>query len=92
MATLCRCLHSPGDKPVQNGLTLSPSQAYELTKQGRPITSSELPASFFEEGTLNCSFDVPLHQRRGVDFVDVWTSLQDQHKKIKSNFDFTRYE
>lgn len=87
MSTFARLIPHSDDLPVVGGLSMSPSQAYNLTKEGKPVVTCELPASHFEEGTINCSFSVPLEHQRGVDIASVWEKYRDGVKHIQSHIE-----
>lgn len=67
MNSLCVCRRSCFNKPVRNGLAMTPAQVYESYKRGIPVALSTLSSdSFVEQSDDNC-FDVPLEFQRGSD-------------------------
>lgn len=67
--------------PVVNNLAVTPSDMHKLTERGIPINSTNNEQ--FIDGTLNCTFDVPIERCRGVEAVDVWLAQCDARKKFR---------
>lgn len=72
-----------GESVVQNNLAVTPSQMYEMTKNGQPISTQMLNENLFFDGVPNPSWDLPMDLRRGVDVVDCWNASKDAKNKAK---------
>lgn len=71
------------DKPVQNGLAVTPSQMLDMTNRGIPVAASNLGLAY-DEGYSDLDFTPPLQHQRGVDIADMWEKRQDLRSKISS--------
>lgn len=80
---LKNCKVSELDKPVQNGLAVTPAQMLEMTNNGIPITPANLGLQY-EEGVSKLDFEPPLEYQRGVDMTDMWNHRQNMKKKLGS--------
>lgn len=76
------CKRKIYEKPVQNGLAVTPAQMAELTAKGVPITASNL-GMVFDDGVSKLDYDVPPEHTRGVDINDLWNLKQDIRKKLR---------
>lgn len=81
----CICKRSEGDIPVQDGLTVTPSEMYEMAKKGIPVSTANLDMQF-NDGEVNPSWDVPIDKQRGIDIGEIWQSSMDIKKKVKSSY------
>lgn len=79
--TLVRTHLNKDEKPVQNGLALTPSDIALMTAQGIPVSTQALETMYAEGTTLN-TFDVPLEQQRGVDAADLFQAAESSKKRI----------
>ena len=70
------------EKPVQNNLAITPSEAYELAKNGMAVSTQNLNADNFFDGEPNPA-PLPDYQRRGVDIGDVWEQSRSARKKVR---------
>lgn len=68
--------------PVQDGLTLTPSQMDTMRKQGRPVSTMQLPEDMFFDGATKPT-GITIENARGIDVNDVWQAQQTAKKKIK---------
>lgn len=75
------CKRSFGDIPVQNGLSVTPSQMLKLAEQGVPVTSQNLESQFYD-GDTRPSWDVPLDQQRGIDVATIWQRRKDISRRL----------
>jgi len=70
---------------VQNDLSYTPSQMYDMMERGIPISPQNVnPDNFFDgvpitEGT----FDLPIDRLRGVDIADCWNATVDAQKTAR---------
>lgn len=83
-----RCAVIPVPEPcdmVKNGLALTPSQMYELQKQGLPI-SNQVNGLVFEDGSYKCDWHVLQEYQRGVDPADLFEREQATRHKAKTAF------
>lgn len=76
--------HLKDDKPVQNGLSMSPSEMQRMSERGVPVTTQNNEALFYD-GETRPSWDVPLDQQRGVDIATMWQRRKDLGAKINQN-------
>lgn len=70
-------------KPVQQGLSYTPSMMNKMREQGIPISANSLPSELFEDGDTSNNYEVPLYRQRGIDVADVWEAEQTARKKIR---------
>ena len=68
--------------PVPDGLTLTPSQMDIMRKQGRPVSTMQLPEDMFFDGATKPT-GITIENARGIDVNDVWQAQQAAKKKIK---------
>lgn len=81
---LAFCKRVDTDVPVKSQkLSISPTEAYELSKQGRPISASMLSAEYFNDGAVTHTFDIPLESQRGIDVNHLWQNEKDLARKSK---------
>lgn len=85
---LATCKRRTGEKPVQNGLALTPSDILRMAEQGIPASSANNPNLI--DGSTENNWEVPLEERRGIDMADLWNERQnikrkfmDAHKKAQ---------
>lgn len=81
----CSVKRDEHDKPVQNGLALTPAQMAEMAERGIPISTANAQLAY-EEGDRSNSFDIPVEDKRGVDMADVWVAQQDARKRVKDAY------
>lgn len=81
------------ETPVQDGLAVSPTTMYEMTKKGIPISTQNQPDTAFEQPTGENSFFVPIDRRRGTDIVSLWQAEQEVKTKMRKarKNDIARY-
>lgn len=74
------------EQPVQNGLSVTPSEMERLTQEGIPISASNsMLLKSYDVGDND--FSVPLEFRRGVDpLADGYQQMKEVHSKIGSLF------
>lgn len=71
-----------GSKVVINpNLALTPGQMDDRLRQGLPIGSVDSETNYFD-GTQDCSYDLPLMSKRGVDIADAWEASMSAHQSI----------
>lgn len=68
-------------KHVQSGLSVTPSEMLELSRQGIPI-SSHFDDSKFDDGDTKSLGTIDFIHQRGLDIVDVWNYQKDSRKKL----------
>lgn len=74
---------------LQAGLSYTPSQMWQMTKQGIPVSSDNSLLPFYD-GAVDIDF-VPLAERcRGVDPASLWNMQQDAKKKAKKAYSVAR--
>lgn len=73
------CKRLPYEKPVQNGLSLTPSQIADMVSRGVPVSTSNLVGTFdtLPDGS------VPREYHRGVSLNDLWNERLDARRKSK---------
>lgn len=81
----CTAKRVEDDKPVQNGLALTPAQMADMAERGIPISTSNAQLAYDESDRV-ASFDLPVEDRRGVDIADVWVSQMDARKRVKDAY------
>lgn len=80
---VCNFKRNSGDIPVYNSLTSTPAEMYNAMQRGEPIASFLAPNEYFDEGTSDSTFDVPLFQRRGLDIEDIWNEEINAKRKTR---------
>lgn len=70
------------EKPVQNGLALTPADLARMTANGIPISTQNLE-TMYSEGSLELTYDVPLDQQRGIDAADLFQAAETAKKNLK---------
>lgn len=65
---------------VQSGLSLTPSDISNLMKEGKPVSTSNLPG-FYDDPSLGD--EVPRETMRGIDIVDLWEDVETAQVKTK---------
>lgn len=81
----CSVSRDENDKPVVNGLALTPAQMAELAERGIPISTANAQLAY-EDGDRSSSMDVQIEDRRGVDMADVWNAQQDARNRVKQAY------
>lgn len=71
------------EKPVQNGLSLTPSDIARMTAKGIPITTANLETMYLD-GDTGTHFDISLDQLRGIDAADLFQAAESAKKRIKN--------
>lgn len=91
--TVCNVLRSKDDAIVQNGLSITPAQMMELTKQGFSISAQnsrmlkEVKSDDFRH------MDVPLEFRRGIDpLADGFQMQKEVHQKLRNAVNLAQTE
>lgn len=67
---------------VQGGLSVTPSEMLQATRNGIPISSQLLNDSMFNEGEVSRLTDVPFELRRGIDAGDIYQYQQESRAKV----------
>lgn len=75
-----KCRRSKEDIPVQNGLSLTPTEMMRMAQKGVPI-SAQNEQNFFD-GVDNPPWDVAPEKMRGVDPSDLWQLQKTSRKKV----------
>lgn len=81
-----KCEYRDGETKVQQGLSVSPQQALELSQQGVPISTQMANPEFFIEGEDNPGSEVPLDRMRGVSRNDMWNEQVRITEKFNKEF------
>lgn len=76
------CRRHDDEPVVQNGLTVTPSEMLDLTRQGMSITSMNLRLLEAVD-PADKDFYVPLQYRRGIDIADISEHSQEVRQKLK---------
>lgn len=80
------CKRHDDEMVVQNGLSLTPSQMMDLTKQGFSISSQNL--RYLDAiDPADHDFYIPLQYRRGVDMADLSVASQEMKSKLRKAID-----
>lgn len=79
----CQIVRTIDEKPVQENLSVSPERMFEMNKQGIAISTQNLPDAFFQDGTTENSFFIPIDERRGIDACALWEEEQNIKAKMK---------
>lgn len=69
------------EKPVQDHLSITPSQMYQMAQEGTPVSAQNL-GMVFDEGYSQLDFVPDLEHRRGVDISDMWDARMNFRKKV----------
>lgn len=72
---------SADEKPVQGGLSMSPSESLRMALNGVPLSQSNLP-SIEVYRTKDNDYTVPMEYRRNSDIADMYQFRQDIHEKV----------
>lgn len=86
MRKFATCLCDDDESTVQDNLSLTPHQMWELTKRGTPISTSNVAMSYVD-GIPNPDWDIPIESQRGIDLNDLWTARQEFKAKLRNNID-----
>lgn len=74
---------------VQDGLATTPTEMYQATQMGIPISSQLLSESNFCDGEVSPLTDVPFMFRRGVDVGDIIAYQESSQSKVKEVYSKT---
>lgn len=79
----CCIQRADDEKPVQSGLSMSPSEALEMALNGVPLSRANLP-SIEVYRTADNDYNVPMEFRRNADPADMYQFRQEVHQKVKA--------
>lgn len=79
----CNIHRGENDPIVQNGLSLTPAQMLELTRQGFSISAQNARMLSEVRPDSFARLDVPLEFRRGFDIADGYQAQQEVHRKVR---------
>lgn len=80
----CRTKRAQFEKPVQNGLALTPAQIMRMSERGIPVTTQNLDGMYYD-GDTRPSWDIPLDMQRGVDVATMWQKRRDLAQRLREN-------
>lgn len=76
-----KCVRKEYEPEVNGHLAYSLSEINHMVQQGKPISLSNAENMYYD-GSEQCTFDLPLDQRRGVDINDMWQHSKDVKKTM----------
>lgn len=79
---LSNCKRLETEEKVQDNQAITPAQMYSLAQQGKPISTHQLPAEYFDDGEPFQSYDLPIDRQRGIDVIDCWNASKDSESKF----------
>lgn len=79
-----RCLRHSNELRVRDNLAITPADAYEMAKQGIPISSQNRADVIFTETTSNIPAELDIMDQRGVDIADVWEAQMISRQRVKN--------
>lgn len=68
---------------TQPNLSYTTGEMFDMWKNGVPI-NNEYAATKFFDGSKDCTFEIPVTDKRGVDVADVWQAQQAARSKFRS--------
>ena len=77
------CKSREDELQTQPNLSYTTGEMFDMWKKGVPINNEHAATKFFD-GSKDCTFDIPLTDRRGVDVSDVWEAQQAARSKFRS--------
>lgn len=66
---------------VQSGLSVTPAEMMNLSKQGIPVSAQQVSASY--DGKTTYDYGVDAEYKRGVDINDLWNTKQSAKDKLR---------
>lgn len=86
-----RCFYSAPkrmetESVVQNGLSVTPAQMYEMVQRGIPVSSQNLGLTYDPGASDLKDFEPPLEFRRGVDICSLWETQQEIKGRSKKAY------
>lgn len=84
------CRRFDDEQEVQNGLSMTPSQMFDMAQKGLPITTRNLGVTY-DEGYNDLEFDPPMEYRRGIDVGDLYEARHDVKTKFRKLRDDGRF-
>ena len=77
------CLPREDELKTQPNLSYTTGEMFDMWKRGVPINNEHAADRFFD-GTKDCTFEIPLTDKRGIDVSDVWEAQQASRNKFRS--------
>lgn len=74
--------YSKENRPVQDGLNITPAQMMQASQEGIAIQPTMTGATPLEDSIANAGFEVAAIFERGADFCTVWNSQMDARQAI----------
>lgn len=70
----------PDETPVQPGLAYTPKMMEQLTREGIPVSTHTVDASYFDDGSI--SPYLKMEYRRGIDKATLWEKSMDTKRRM----------
>ena len=80
---LSTCKSREDELKTQPNLSYTTGEMFDMWKRGVPISNEHAATKFFD-GSKDCTFEIPLTDRRGIDVADVWEAQQAARSKFRS--------
>lgn len=77
------------NEKLQAGLSYTPAQMWQMTKEGVPV-STDNSNQFFYEGSVDLEWEPTAERLRGIDPATLWNMQQDAKKKARHAYKSAR--
>lgn len=69
---------------VSPHLAYDVSEVAQMVEMGKSISHVQVESQYYD-GSVDCSFDVPLERQRGIDINDAYQLAQSSSKKVSKS-------